>query len=104
MKPTFIINKQLADALSSQNEREVDKVVSQARNFEGRKLQNQAEELAIERQLKEIRKEKAGYLKEDKKKELEDLDRKKREIEEDKLKLQHELKNLDKGMIRSNYS
>ncbi|CAI2359223.1 unnamed protein product [Moneuplotes crassus] len=86
--------KKIADAISLQNKQDVEKLVREAKMFEGKKINNQAEVLSIERALKEIQKEKAGYLKQDKLKELDELDKKKREIEESKLQVQRDLQNM----------
>ena len=55
----------------------------------------------IQNELRQVKKMKAGYLIEDKQKQLQDLENKKKEVEDERFKLARELNHLDNDMLYS---
>jgi hypothetical protein len=87
----FTINKHNIDAKDTQNKRAYEDLMGEARRREDYRRNDQQEQDRIIHDLKSIRKEKAGHLKEDRIEELRKLDEKRKQVEQ-------ELNEMDQSM------
>ena len=77
----------------------MDQVINQLKQREDKNLSKDMELNNIQNELKQVKKMKAGYLLEDKQKQLKDLENKKKEVEDERFKLARELNHLDNDML-----
>ena len=78
------------------NENEaLNNIVSNLKAKEDKRIQNNLESDQINKELKDLRKQKAVYVKEDKLKLLQDIEKRRKEIDDEKAQVSNELRQLD---------